>query len=68
MGLENSALNLLGEMLPCVDPGVSVCDVAIVFDKGMIPSTKYASWIVMNVRSQRRNAHAHKLTSWPIVS
>jgi len=55
-------------MVSCVDPGVSVGDVAIVFDEGMVTSTKYASWIVMNVRPQRRNTYAHKLTSWPIVS
>jgi hypothetical protein len=68
LGLEYSILNLLGEMLPCVDPGVSVGDIAIVFDKGMVTNPKYASWVVINVRSQRRNTHAHKLTNWPIVS
>jgi hypothetical protein len=52
MGLKYSTLNLLGEMISCVDPGVSVGDVAIVFDEGMVTSTKYASWIVMNVRPQ----------------
>lgn len=68
MGLEYSIHNLLGEMLPRVDPGVSVGDIAIVFDKWMVASPKYASWVVMNVRSQRRNTHAYKLTNWPIVS
>ncbi|MDD4942259.1 hypothetical protein [Rhodoferax sp.] len=63
MGLAHAILNLLCKMFPCVDSGVSVRDVAIVPDKRVVASPKYACWIVMNVRSQRRNTHAHKLTS-----
>jgi hypothetical protein len=68
MGLEHALLNLLCEMFPCVDSGISVRDVAVVPNKGVVTSPKYARWIVMDVRSQRRNTHAHKLTSCTVIS
>jgi hypothetical protein len=43
MRLEHPVFNLLREMFASVNPGVSICDVAIVFDKGVITRTKYAS-------------------------
>ncbi len=68
MRLEHPALDLLLKMFTSVNPGVSIGDVAIVFDKRVITRPKYASWVVMNISSERCNTHADKLACWAIVS
>lgn len=61
MGLEDATFHLFLEVFSCIDPGIAVRDIAVVFNERMITDLEYASGIVMDIGPKRRHTDTYKL-------